>query len=72
MRTDIHDETNTLFTILRVNLKTRAESRCRQPVYCNIMNGIIQAGISLPVDRREALRVASFLQLFSSPQIEYT
>jgi len=28
------------------------------------MNGRIQAGISLPVDRREALRVASYLQLF--------
>jgi len=28
------------------------------------MNRRIQAGISLPVDRREALGVASFLQLF--------
>jgi hypothetical protein len=60
-----HDEANTLFTILRMNLRRElSESRCRQHGCCNIMNGRIQAGISLPVNRREALRVASFLQLF--------
>jgi len=40
------------------------ESRCRHTGCCSIMNVRIQAGISLPVDRREALGVASFLQLF--------
>ena len=44
--------------------KTRAESQCRQTGCCNVMNGRIQVGISLPVDRREALGVTSILQLF--------